>query len=139
LFMALDADRDGEISEAEINNAPTALRKLDKDGDGKLTREELRPPRDGQGRPLGRGEDRPQRGSPELYTQRLLSLDKDGDGKVSKEEAPERMRDNFDRIDTNGDGYIDSAEIEAMAARIRPGGRGPGARPNRPQPPQEPN
>lgn len=45
LETALDADDDGEISASEIDNAPAVLKKLDKDGDGKLTPEEYRPPR----------------------------------------------------------------------------------------------
>lgn len=45
LMAALDANHDGVIDEAEIKNASEALRKLDKNGDGKLTLEELRPRR----------------------------------------------------------------------------------------------
>jgi hypothetical protein len=43
IIAALDTNHDGEIDASEINNAPAALRKLDKNGDGKLTRDELRP------------------------------------------------------------------------------------------------
>jgi hypothetical protein len=42
IIAALDPNGDGVIDASEINNAPAALRKLDKNGDGKLTREELR-------------------------------------------------------------------------------------------------
>ena len=45
LMAALDANHDGVIDETEIANASAALKKLDKNGDGKLTQEELRPPR----------------------------------------------------------------------------------------------
>lgn len=45
LFAVLDANRDGVIDEVEINQSPEALRKLDKNGDGKLTLDELRPNR----------------------------------------------------------------------------------------------
>ncbi len=45
LIAALDANHDGVIDATEIDNAPAALRKLDKNNDGKLTRDELRPPR----------------------------------------------------------------------------------------------
>ncbi len=45
LIAALDANADGVIDADEINNASAALKKLDKNGDGKLTREELMPPR----------------------------------------------------------------------------------------------
>ena len=51
LETALDADRDGEISGSEIDNASAVLKKLDKNGDGKLTPEEYRPPRP----PMGPG------------------------------------------------------------------------------------
>jgi hypothetical protein len=43
LISALDANHDGVLDEQEISNAPAALRKLDKNGDGKVTRQELRP------------------------------------------------------------------------------------------------
>ena len=43
IMVALDADGNGEISTVEIKGAASALQKLDKNKDGKLTQEELRP------------------------------------------------------------------------------------------------
>ena len=43
IMAALDADGNGEISAEEIKAAPAALKKLDKNKDGKLTEAELRP------------------------------------------------------------------------------------------------
>src|SRR5262249_56332422 len=43
LMLALDTNGDGIIDEQAIANAPEALKKLDKNGDGKLTPDELRP------------------------------------------------------------------------------------------------
>jgi hypothetical protein len=43
LMQALDPNRDGIIDEVEIAKASELLRTLDKNGDGKLTPEELRP------------------------------------------------------------------------------------------------
>ena len=65
LMEALDANHDGVIDAAEIANASAALKALDKNGDGKLTQDELRPPRpqgggDRQGRPPGPGGPAPQ-------------------------------------------------------------------------------
>lgn len=57
LMEALDTNHDGIIDSNEIANAPAALRKLDKNGDGRLTPDELRPQhppwRDGQDGPPG--------------------------------------------------------------------------------------
>lgn len=50
VIAALDANHDGVIDADEIKNASNALKTLDKNGDGKLTRDELHPPRpDGSG------------------------------------------------------------------------------------------
>jgi hypothetical protein len=53
IIAALDANKDGIIDEAEIANAPAALRTLDKNGDGKLTMDELLPPRPPRGPGFG--------------------------------------------------------------------------------------
>ena len=56
----------------------------------------------------------------------LMQFDKDGDGRISKDEAPDFMKTFFDRVDGNGDGFLDKREIEAMPSRGSSGGRGPG-------------
>src|SRR5262249_28293836 len=43
VFNALDANNDGAIDAKEIENAAAALRKFDKNGDGRLTPDEFRP------------------------------------------------------------------------------------------------
>jgi len=43
VLIALDTDGDGEITAAEIKNAVAALKSLDKDNDGWVRREEMRP------------------------------------------------------------------------------------------------
>jgi hypothetical protein len=56
IMKALDTNGDGVISADEIANASASLLKLDKNSDGKLTQDELRPPRpDGNG-PDGDGQ-----------------------------------------------------------------------------------
>jgi hypothetical protein len=45
VIAVLDANHDGVIDATEIANASAALLTLDKNGDGQLTAEELRPPR----------------------------------------------------------------------------------------------
>src|SRR5690606_33873373 len=53
---ALDADGDGTISAEEIAGASETLKSLDKNDDGKLSRDEIRPPHPPRG-PEGRGPD----------------------------------------------------------------------------------
>ena len=146
LMTALDADRDGEISAKEIENAVEALKKLDKDGDGTLSREELRPEFPGPGGPggfgMGGGPGGPgdfRRGGgpggpgdfrrgpdPGDFVERLMSQDANGDGKVTKDELPEPMQRVIERGDANGDGAIDKEEAEKLAAQLGRGGAGPG-------------
>tara|TARA_R110002111_G_scaffold227346_2_gene288878 strand:+ start:276 stop:1139 length:864 start_codon:yes stop_codon:yes gene_type:complete len=62
ILILFDTDRDGSLSEQEIEQATAVLKKLDRDQNGKLTREELpRPPRPGDVRHDRSGEHRPPR------------------------------------------------------------------------------
>lgn len=134
LMKALDADQDGTISAAEIQNASKALAALDKNNDGSLSPEELRPDLSqmaaAPGRPGAPGQ--PGAGgapSAEMITRMFEMRDADKDGKLSGDEIPERMRQNLERIDKNSDGAIDKSELEqAMARMAEQGGRQPGGR-----------
>ncbi len=144
IMIALDADKDGVISSAEIENSVIALKNLDKNKDGKLTEEELRPdfsamPGGGPGRG-GPGRGGPGRGpdggaGPGAGLDRLMAYDKNSDGKLSKEELPERIQSLIVRADADKDGFASKAELEQMIASQGdaagegprgPGGRGPG-------------
>jgi len=59
IIATLDANHDGVIDADEIANASKALKTLDRNGDGKLTREELHPPRPNGPGPEGPGMDGP--------------------------------------------------------------------------------
>lgn len=54
----------------------------------------------------------------------LTANDKDGDGKISKDEAPAFLQNMFDGVDTNKDGLLDKAELDAMRSRRGAGGGG---------------
>jgi len=45
IIVALDVNHDGTIDADEISNSVAVLKSLDRNGDGKLTPDELRPPR----------------------------------------------------------------------------------------------
>lgn len=85
----------------------------------KAEREPAGPGPAGEGKAGQKGGDRP-RLDP-------MTLDKNGDKKISREEASEPpLSMFFDRVDTNGDGVLDQAELAAMRSRMRSGGGGPG-------------
>lgn len=89
LRRALDANQDFELDADELAKAPEALKALDKNGDGKLNREELRPP---MGPPPGG----PGRG-PEGRGPGDRGPDGRGPGERGPEGRPPRDRESFDR------------------------------------------
>lgn len=138
LMIALDTDRDGNLSAEEISSASSALKSLDEDEDGQLSEDELLPPfgprRRQQSSPRtnrrrvppprppenDRGPQPPGRGVPSfsagVFADHMLLFDKDNDDQVAREELPNRMRPMLDRGDENSDGALDRDELERLAA-----------------------
>jgi len=112
LARALDADGDGVLSTAEMENAAVALKTLDKNGDGKLTADEIDDASDNVA-PDGRKR-RP--GGPLM---RLLDTDRNGE--LSAEEirnAPAVLK----AANKKNDGTLTPEEVDATSG----GGGGPG-------------
>src|SRR5262249_29138764 len=133
-------NHDGVISEEEMKNAYEALKKLDKNGDGKLTRDEVQPA--GFGRGFGSGAPGGGlfgggfgRGGGTDFVERIMAFDKNKDGKVTKDELPENMQGLLDRFDENKDGALDKAELEKASQRF---GQRAGGRPGQPGAPGAP-
>jgi hypothetical protein len=81
LFAALDSNHDGVIDEKEIAQAAESLKKLDKNGDGKITMDEIRPV-------PPQGQDGPQPGSAEGQQRR--GPRPDGDFPQDRADRPAR-------------------------------------------------
>ncbi len=132
MFAALDANGDGTIDAAELANASVALKKLDRNGDGKLTEDEVRPAFGGRGGPGGPG-DGQGAGNVDEVVARMLQFDKNADGKLAKDELPERMAAMMERGDANKDGFLTRDELvvlaQAQVQRGAPGGDRDGGRP----------
>lgn len=100
LIEMSDADAD---SAAEVQRAYDILRKLDKNRDGKIDPDELKKARS------------------QLLKDRVDSLfkqlDSDGDGRISRAEAKGQIRQDFEELDRNRDGYIDKDELSRAAVR----------------------
>jgi Ca2+-binding EF-hand superfamily protein len=137
-FTVLDVNADGVLDAQEIAAAPASLAKLDKNSDGQITSDEVRPAMpEGRGRGgPGRGEEQEGDSPAQLAddtVKALMAFDANGDGKLSRAELPPRFQGIFDRGDTNKDGFLTPDEIrKALAAQTPPpdaegrGGRGGG-------------
>ncbi len=131
LFDAIDKDKDGNISAAELEGAVAALKTLDRNGDGIISREEARPQGGNFGRGAGGGFGGGQF-SAEDYIARMMERDTNKDGKLSAEELGERGARMLETGDTNGDKHIDAEELKAAAARMAEQFRSGGNRGGRP-------
>ena len=57
---------------------------------------------------------------PRFDVQQLIDrLDRNGDKKLSRDEVPDRLRQNFDRVDANQDDQLDAAEFRRVAEAMR--------------------
>jgi Ca2+-binding EF-hand superfamily protein len=97
-FAEIDKDGDGKISKDEFNGPEPLFARIDADGDGMISKDEASKFQPGQGAGAG------------MVTRRILGMDKDGDGKVSRDEFTGPPA-NFDRFDANKDGFITPDEL----------------------------
>jgi Ca2+-binding EF-hand superfamily protein len=106
-FDAIDADKDGKITQAELAAHRAAeFAATDTNGDGSLSADEL------SARMLAEMLAR--------HSARMIeNMDDDGNGVLSEAEMGEGpMAGNFARIDTDNDGAISKAEAQAMAEHV---------------------
>lgn len=120
-FAAVDADKDGKITPAEVDAFRAAeVTAADTDKDGKLSAAELSAMQ--LARLTARAED--------MAARMIERHDADGDGLLTAAEfatrpAPQNL---FDRADTDADGALSEAELDAARAQMAEmrGGEGRG-------------
>ena len=119
IMTALDANTNGMLEATEIANASAALLTLDKNGDGKLSADELMPPPPGGTNQF--------RGTPPAGAKRpmpliVAALDTNGDGELDATEIANASASLL-QLDTNGDGILSAEELHPKGQR-GPGGPG---------------
>lgn len=112
LMAFFDTDHDQVLSAAEIQAAAAVLGKLDRNGDGKITLDEMRmpPPRGNDDR--RKKPEHPPEVKPPVPPV-IAALDTNHDGTISAEElanAPESLK----ALDKDGDGALSPEELRPM-------------------------
>lgn len=111
-FERLDSDGDGRVTREEMDaHAAERFASADANNDGKLDAEELAAA--GEARKAERAQSRVER--------MLERLDADGDGTLSEAElsSNDRAKSFFDRLDSDGDGAVSTEEFESARADWR--------------------
>ncbi len=110
-FETLDADGNGEITQAELTaQAEARFAEADTNGDGNLSVEEL------TARAEGKSQERMERRIAKMIERR----DANGDGVLSAEEMrpdESRAERRFDKLDADDNGSISKEEFETAMAR----------------------
>jgi Ca2+-binding EF-hand superfamily protein len=124
----LDTNHDGRLSREELSKAAELFDRLDRNHDGFLDAKELaempavassEEPAINPAAPLKRVRKMGGGMQEKNLMQMFQRADADGDGKLSMEEAPPFLKKQFSKIDTNGDGFVDKAELEAWVHHHR--------------------
>jgi Ca2+-binding EF-hand superfamily protein len=116
-FDAADADKDGFLTEAELRATRERVGKNKRGKGGGKTPSDMPPP----------GKGVPSKGGMPEFSMLLQRMDSNGDGKVSKNEARGPFAENFDRFDTNRDGFLAKGEVDEVGRRLQARkGMGPG-------------
>jgi len=106
LIQKMDADENGTLSEGEVRGRLKGIfSEIDENKDGALTQEEIE---------LFQSEKKNNRknriNKNESFSKLLEKRDANEDGKLSEEEVRGRLKENFDKIDLDGDGFISEDE-----------------------------
>lgn len=105
-FVLIEMSDCDECCVEELQRMYDVLRQMDTNKDGKIDVEKLKAMR--------------QKLVGERVDSLIQELDTDKDGKISRAEAKGEIRENFDALDRNKDGYVDRDELMQAATAKQP-------------------
>lgn len=115
LFDRLDTNGDGKLTRDELSRAAELFSTLDANQDGTLDRRELTGEAEATNARAANVKPNPTAAGP-LFQR----MDTNGDGVITQAEALPRIKQNFDKLDTNGDGKLTPAELRTGYLRLMP-------------------
>lgn len=120
---------DASAQKRNNDNKPDQEQEQVEGENGKQGRKGRRGQRGTQGQRAGetQGKGR-RRGGAQMLDKLIQRFDRDKNGSISIEEAPERLKQRFGKMDTNGDKSISKEEMTAAFANMRGGEKGKGQR-----------
>lgn len=83
----------------------TSCKSTQTDSTNPTTQKTSTPAKDEKGRPQG------DRKGPPKFSEVLKMMDKNGDEKISKTEAQGRLKEDFEKVDKNNDGFLTEDEL----------------------------
>ncbi|QEG24430.1 EF-hand domain-containing protein [Mariniblastus fucicola] len=131
MWIAADANAQQNDTETDIKPVPEQLEdnpagegqrgKGRRGNRGRRGAQQGKGMQQGQGRRRGQGEGR---GSAQMMEMLFTRLDADKSGSISLDEAPDRLKDRFAKLDSNGDESVSKDEFQASFANRGEGAKG---------------
>ena len=120
IILALDLDKDGEISALEIKNATQSLAALDANNDGRLNRDEMHADTKFSNINASTKSNLQMGVSLDSYVKHVMvKYDQDGNGQLERSEMPERILSVLDMIDSNGDEILTKVELRSINEQVK--------------------
>ena len=124
-FANIDTNGDKAVSKEELEAAFAKIgqRRAGKDGNGKKGADKKGAGKKGAGKTKGNDGQRQQRDQRQDPVKLIERLDRNNDGVLSVDEVPEKMKQRFDRVDTDSSGSVTAEELKSAYEKRGKGGQ----------------
>ena len=114
MFKKMDTDGDGKISADEFAAAgKEKFTKMDTNGDGKISVDEMKADLEKHQKMMAKP------GAKEMISEKVKMMDTNNDGYISEDEFMAGQKTMFDKMDTDHDGYLTKSELKAGHEKMK--------------------